>query len=181
MPGRGLITSSGAITVGQPPKAARLRLAYTTQDALAPALVARIVRSLAAKGVSVEPVPFPTLASLVQAAGPPARPDLDLVLLGWSSKLFDAYNLFDLFPCGSAFNVAHWCDPGYDALMRQTVRVLDDGARWRLEHQVLEKLAEAMPAVPVAQPSERVRLAPGVRGFSWSPIGFYELAGMTRS
>jgi cationic peptide transport system substrate-binding protein len=103
------------------------------------------------------------------------------VLLGWSSKLFDAYNVFDLFPCGSAFNVAHWCDPSYDALMGRTVRELDNGKRYLLERDVLAKLQDAAPAVPVAQPDERVMLAPDVRGFSWSPIGFYELAGMTRS
>ncbi|HSC51821.1 MAG TPA: hypothetical protein VLD16_16275, partial [Gaiellaceae bacterium] len=157
------------------------RLAYTTQDALAQTLVPQLTAKLARVGVTVEPVAFPTLAGLVRAAGPPARSDLGLVLLGWSSKLFDQYNIFDLFPCGSAFNVARWCDPGYDALMRKTVRELDDAPRWRLEHEVLAKLRNAVPAVAVAQPSERVTLAPGVTGFSWSPIGFYELLGMTRS
>jgi dipeptide transport system substrate-binding protein len=117
----------------------------------------------------------------VRAAGPPARSDIDAVLLGWSSKIFDQYNIFDLFPCGSAFNVAQWCDPSYDALMRKTVRELDDGARWRLERDVLAKLRTTTPAAPVAQPSESVTLAHGVTGFSWSPIGFYELMGMTRS
>jgi ABC-type transport system substrate-binding protein len=181
MPGRIAITSGNSLSLSTQAGPARMRLAYTTQDALAPVLVERIVSGLRAKGVTVEPVPFPTLAELVRAAGPPARDDLDLVLLGWSSKLFDAYNVFDLFPCGSAFNVAHWCDPSYDSLMQRTVRELADDPRWRLERDVLEKLRVAVPAVPVAQPSERVKLAPGVRGFSWSPIGFYELSGMTRS
>jgi hypothetical protein len=65
--------------------------------------------------------------------------------------------------------------------MRKTVRELDDGARWRLERDVLAKLRTTTPAAPVAQPSESVILAHGVTGFSWSPIGFYELMGMTRS
>jgi ABC-type transport system substrate-binding protein len=181
MPGRDVITSGvvTTITAGLVPQT--LRLGFTSQDAQARMLIPRIRAKLARSGVAVEPVRFSTLAALVRAAGPPARGDLDLVLLGWSSKLFDQYNIFDLFPCGSAFNVAQWCDPSYDALMRKTVRELDDDARWRLEREVLGKLRAAVPAVPVAQPSESVTLGQGVTGFSWSPIGFYELMGMTRS
>jgi ABC-type oligopeptide transport system substrate-binding subunit len=103
------------------------------------------------------------------------------VLLGWSSKIFDAYNLLDVFPCGSAFNVAGWCDPSYDALMRQAVRTLDDQARWRIERRLVEKLHEAVPAIPIYTANDHFSLAPGVHGFSWSPIGLYELMGMTRS
>ena len=102
-------------------------------------------------------------------------------MLGWSSKIFDAYNLLDLFPCGSAFNVARYCDPSYDALMRQAVRTPDDRARWEIERRLIRKLQAAALVVPLESPSEYVHLAPGVRGFSWSPIGFYELDGMTRS
>jgi ABC-type oligopeptide transport system substrate-binding subunit len=181
MPGHDVITAGHSVTLSTRPAPRSLRLAYTAQDALARKLVPQLTAKLATVGVTVEPVAFPTLAALVRAAGPPARRDLDLVLLGWSSKLFDQYNIFDLFPCGSAFNVARWCDPGYAALMRKTVRELDDDSRWRLEHEVLGKLRSAVPAVAVAQPSERVTLAPGVRGFGWSPIGFYELMGMRRS
>ena len=38
-----------------------------------------------------------------------------------------------------------------------------------------------MPAIPLYSPPEHVLLKHGVRGFRWSPIGFYELMGMTRS
>ncbi len=181
MPGREVITSGVVTTITTSLVPQTLRLGFTGQDAQARTLIPEIRTTLARSGVAVEPVRFSTLSALVHAAGPPARSDLDLVLLGWSSKLFDQYNIFDLFPCGSAFNVAQWCEPSYDALMRKTVRELDDGARWRLERDVLGKLRAAVPAVPVAQPSERVTLAPGVTGFSWSPMGFYELMGMTRS
>ena len=66
--------------------------------------------------------------------------------------------------------------------MRQAVRTLDDQRRWAIERKLLgDKLRPAVPVVPLGQPSEYVWIKPGVRGFSWSPIGFYELAGMTRS
>jgi len=153
-----------------------LTLSYTKEDALALQAVRMVTDDL--RGFRVARRPYRTLAELVRAA-PPA----DLVLLGWSSKIFDAYNIFDLFPCTSAFNVAHWCDHSYDALMRRAVRTLDDRARWRIEGQILAKLEEADPgpAVGLSHPSEYVWIKPGLRGFSWSPIGFYELAGMTRS
>ena len=108
-------------------------------------------------------------------------PGIDLVLLGWSSEFFDEYNILDLFPCASAFNIARWCDRRYDRLMGRAVRELDDEARYRIERELVEKLETAIPAVPLYSPTERVQLEPGVRGFRWSPIGFYELMGMTRS
>jgi dipeptide transport system substrate-binding protein len=103
------------------------------------------------------------------------------VLLGWSSKILDAYNLLDLFPCGSAFNVARWCDPSYDALMAKTVRRLDDRRRWRIERRIVEKLHKAVPAIPVYTATDHLSLRPGVHGLVWSPVGLYELMGMTRS
>jgi ABC-type transport system substrate-binding protein len=65
--------------------------------------------------------------------------------------------------------------------MRRAVRELDDEARWRIERQLVDKLHEAVPAIPVYTAVDHFTLAPGVHGFSWSPMGFYELSGMTRS
>ena len=153
----------------------RVTLAYTAQDALAPEALSSVSRELTSHGATVALRRYKTLAELAHA-------NTDLVLLGWSPKIFDAYNILDLFPCGSAFNVARWCEPSYDALMRRAVRTLDPAKRYAIESRLLgEKLLPALPAVPVGQPPEYVRLAPEVRGFSWSPIGFYELDGMTRS
>jgi ABC-type oligopeptide transport system substrate-binding subunit len=152
----------------------RLVLAYTKQDALATRGIREVTRRLRPFHAAVVPRSYTTLAELVRGGD-------DLVLLGWSSKIFDAYNILDLFPCTSAFNVARFCDHSYDALMRRAVRTLDDRARWRIERRILTKLDAAEPAVPLSQPVEYAWIKPGVRGFSWSPIGFYELAGMTRS
>jgi len=158
-----------------------LTLAYTEQDAQGAQLADRIRTRLGEDGVQVSLRPVPTLPELVRLAGPPAQPGIDLVLLGWSSEYFDAYNLLDLFPCGSAFNVARWCDPSYDRLMRRAVRTLDDRARWQLEQKLATMVEDAVPAVPLYSPNEHVLLRHGVVGFRWSPIGFYELEGMTRS
>jgi ABC-type oligopeptide transport system substrate-binding subunit len=173
MPGRDDVVSQGG-TVRRP-SSKQLSLAYTTEAPGAKSLAQGIVENLGKAGVKVEATPFPSLRTLLAAKG------FDLVLTGWSSKIFDEYNFFDLFTCGSAFNVVHWCDPSYDALMRRAVRMRDDTARRAIERQILMKLRRGAPAVATFQETEHVSLAPGVRGFSWSPIGFYELSGLTRS
>jgi ABC-type transport system substrate-binding protein len=61
------------------------------------------------------------------------------------------------------------------------VRTLDGQARWRIERQIVERLHEAVPAIPVYNASDYFSLRPGVHGFAWSPVGLYELMGMTRS
>jgi ABC-type oligopeptide transport system substrate-binding subunit len=167
MPGHEAVVSKNALVLRGRLRPLQLTLGYDPRDALANRSVAKIRANLAAANVSVDPK---------------VGTDADLVLSGWSPKIFDEYNILDLFPCGSAFNVAHWCDPSYDALMRRAVRTLDDQKRWAIERTLLgEKLRPAVPAVPLSNPPEYVWLKPGVRGFSWSPIGFYELSGMTRS
>ncbi|HSC51847.1 MAG TPA: ABC transporter substrate-binding protein, partial [Gaiellaceae bacterium] len=71
MPGRDVITAEHSVTIATRPTPQTLRLAYTTQDALAQTLVPQLTAKLARVGVTVEPVAFPTLAGLVRAAGPP--------------------------------------------------------------------------------------------------------------
>jgi oligopeptide transport system substrate-binding protein len=181
MPGAAMVVPRGITTTVFSPLPLRLTLAYTEQDVHAPRLAVNVRELMAQDGIEVTLRPVRTLRELLRLAGPPAQPGIDLVLLGWSSEFFDAYNTLDLFPCGSAFNVAQWCDRGYDRLMAQAVRTLDDEDRWRIERRLVTKLDRAVPAIPLAAPPEHVLLEPGVRGFRWSPIGFYELMGMTRS
>src|SRR4051794_10366994 len=119
MPGYHEVVPRSDVAIGIVPTRS-LTLAYTTQDALAREAIRRVRRIIR---TPIVPRPYSTVAEVV-------RGKADLVLLGWSSKIFDAYNIFDLFPCASAFNVAHWCDHDYDALMRRAVRTLDDQARW---------------------------------------------------
>jgi oligopeptide transport system substrate-binding protein len=181
MPGYSTIVPRGnrlLLSGGGP---ARLTLAYTERDARAPLLAHELRGALALEGVGLNLKAAPTLAALLRLAGPPAQPGIDLVLLGWSSEFFDEYNILDLFPCASAFNIARWCDRSYDRLMSRAVRELDDEARYRIERELVKKLEDAVPAIPLYSPKEHVLLNAGVRGFRWSPIEFYELMGMTRS
>jgi oligopeptide transport system substrate-binding protein len=181
MPGADAVLPEGVTTTIFSPLPLRLTLAYTEQDTRAPRLAVNLREKLAQDGIEVALKPVPTLGELLRLAGPPAQPGIDLVLLGWSAEFFDPYNILDLFPCGSAFNIAQWCDRGYDRLMARAVRTLDDEDRWGIERGLVTKLERNAPAIPLAAPDEHVLLVPGVSGFRWSPIGFYELMGMTRS
>jgi oligopeptide transport system substrate-binding protein len=184
MPGAAYVNSHRPVQLKSAAAPMRLTLAWAQDDFGASRVVARLRQNkpqLEASGIEVVFKPVAGLSELLALAGPPAKPGVDLVLLGWSSKVFDAYNLLDLFPCGSAFNIARWCDPGYDALMRRAVRTLDDQARWQIERRLVERLHEAVPAIPVYTASDHFSLRPGVHGLSWSPVGLYELMGMTRS
>jgi ABC-type transport system substrate-binding protein len=184
MPGASYVNSHRPVQLKSTPGPLRLTLAWARDDLGASRVAGRLRRSAAqldASSIHLALRPVASLNELLALAGPPARPEVDLVLLGWSSKVFDAYNLLDLFPCGSAFNIARWCDPGYDALMRRAVRSLDNRSRWRIERRIVEKLHQAVPAIPVYTASDHFSLRPGVHGLSWSPVGLYELMGMTRS
>ena len=184
IPGASIVNSHRPVNVPATTQPLRLTLAYTTEDAQAVRIAAALQRArsqLKLYNVELTMKAVPTLRDLVALAGPPAQPGIDLVLLGWSSEFFDAYNILDLFPCASAFNVARWCDRSYDRLMHRAVRTLDDSKRWQIERQLVEKLHQEVPATPLAWPADHFSLRPGVHGFSWSPIGIYELSGLTRS
>ena len=177
MPGQGVVNSHAPVDLKTSPGPLSLTLAWARQDVGGSRVAAALRRAdseLRSFGIRLTFRPVPTVTQL-------EAQQADLVLLGWSSKVFDPYNQLDQFTCGSAFNVADWCEPSYDAGMRQAVRTLDDDARWQLERKLIEQLHEGVPAIPVYIGGDSYSLRTGVRGFSWSPIGFYELRDMTRS
>ena len=165
------------VLLGSPPT---LTLAYTTEDPRARSLADEIRTRLSAYA-AIRLEPLGSLKELRAVAGPPPR--ADLVLLGWGGEFFDAYNFYDQFPCSSALNVAQWCDESFGRLMHRAVRTLDDRKRYELENRIEEKLTGlggAFPAAPVYNATAHVWLAPGVRGFAWSPVGFWDLRRVRR-
>jgi ABC-type oligopeptide transport system substrate-binding subunit len=177
MPGASVVNSHEPVVLQSAPQPLRLTLSWAEQDVGASKIAAVLRRQEArlrqfALFLTFHPVP---------TVGELGAQDADLILLGWGSKVFDPYNQLDQFTCGSAFNLARWCNPSYDAGMREAVRTLDDDQRWRIERKLVEKLHDGVPAVPLYFGGDSFSLAPGVHGFSWSPIGLYELMGMTRS
>ena len=118
MPGASVVNSHESVVLQSAPQPLRLTLSWAEQD-LGASKIAAILRRHAARLRQFELFlsfrPVPTVAEL-------EAQDADLILLGWSSKVFDPYNQLDQFTCGSAFNVARWCNPSYDAGMREAVR-----------------------------------------------------------
>jgi len=177
VPGAHVVNDVAPVVVEPVRGPLKLTLTWARQDLGGSRVAARLRandRQLRREGFDLEYRPVQTLSELLST-------EADLTLLGWSPKIFDAYNLLDVFPCGSAFNVARWCDPAFDAGMRKAVRTLDDHDRWQVERGLAQRVHRAAPAIPVYTGHDWYELRPGVTGFSWSPIGFYELAGMTRS
>jgi ABC-type oligopeptide transport system substrate-binding subunit len=178
MPGAAVVNSHAPVQLRSAPHPLSLRLAWARQD-VGGSRIAAVLRRESAElrrfGIRLAFHAVPTVSDLED------RPGADLILLGWSSKVFDPYNQLDQFTCGSAFNVAHWCEPSYDAGMRRAVRTLNDEQRWRIERKLVEQLHEGVPAIPVYVGGDTFSLSPGVHGISWSPMGFYELDGLTRS
>ena len=177
VPGAEQVNSRKPVVVEPVSGPLKLTLAWARQDLGGSRVAARLQANdaqLRREGIDLDYRPLQTLSELLSTSA-------DLTLLGWSPKIFDAYNLLDLFPCGSAFNVARWCEPSFDAGMRQAVRTLDDHDRWQIERRLVEQLHAAAPAIPVYTGTDWYSAKPGVSGFSWSPLGFYELMGMTRS
>ena len=184
VPGASYVNSHRPVQLQSQPGPLRLNLFWALDDLGASRVAAQLRRSasqLQQSRIHLVFHPVASVTELLALAGPPPRPGVDLVLLGWNSKIFDAYNILDVFSCGSAYNIARWCDPSYDALMAQAVRTLDDRQRWQVERRIVEKLHDAVPAIPVVTGSDHFSLRPGVHGFAWSPVGLYELMGMTRS
>jgi oligopeptide transport system substrate-binding protein len=177
VPGASEVNSRTPLTIEPLRRPVTLRLAWARQDLGGSRVAAHLRASddqLRSSGITLDYRPVQTLQQLLSTRA-------DLTLLGWSPKVFDPYNLLDVFPCGSAFNVARWCDPQYDAGMRQAVRTLDDHDRWQIERRLVDRVHAGAPAIAVYTGQEWYNAKPGVGGFSWSPIGFYELMGMTRS
>jgi len=177
MPGASVVNSHASVVLQSAPQPLHLALSWAEQDVGASKMAA-VLRRQAPRLRQFEL--FLTFRPVSTVAELEAQ-DADLILLGWSSKVFDPYNQLDQFTCGSAFNLARWCNRSYDAGMREAVRTLDDQERWQIERKLVEKLHDGAPAVPLYFGGDSFSLAPGVHGFSWSPIGLYELMGMTRS
>ena len=108
MPGAGIVNSHAPVQLQTAPGPLSLTLTWAEQDVGGSEIAAALRRAdaqLRRFGIRLAFHPVPTLAALEAQQGS------DLVVLGWSSKVFDPYNQLDQFTCGSAFNVARWCEP----------------------------------------------------------------------
>lgn len=153
----------------------QLSIAWVATDAYAPAQLKRLRADLRPLGIRLRSHRVATtdlLASRMRAGR------YDLALLGWGSEFLDAYNLHDLFTCTSNYNLARWCDPKLDSLMKRAVRTMGNNSRWRIERQVEARLMGArggFPAAPLFSDSVSAAAALGAEPPTVSPLGIADL------
>ncbi|MBY6186004.1 ABC transporter substrate-binding protein [Marinobacter hydrocarbonoclasticus] len=83
--------------------------------------------------------------------------EYDSVLIGWSADTYDPDNFFTpLLSCEALVfgsNRARWCNPEFDALMRQARQTSDPDARKALYGQLEQILRQELPLFPLAHAS----------------------------
>ena len=99
----------------------------------------------------------------------------DLIFMGWAGDNGDPDNfLTPNLSCAAAAsgeNQAGWCDPQFDALIRQARQSRDQQERAALYRQALAIFREQAPWIPLAHPKQFSVLRQGVKGFVLSPLG----------
>ncbi len=88
-------------------------------------------------------------AQFLQFLGPPPNKSVDAYRLGWIGDYADAMNFLDLWTCGSGNNNSNYCDPKYDALVKQARATQDDAKRFAIYGQLEDMLFGPNGAVPV--------------------------------
>ncbi|AYC34273.1 ABC transporter substrate-binding protein [Pseudomonas cavernae] len=108
----------------------------------------------------------------------------DLVFMGWVGDNGDPDNfLTPNLSCAAAKsgeNQAGWCNPQFDALIRQARQSREQGERAALYRQALEIFHEQAPWIPLAHPKLFILFSPEVEGLRMSPLGSNNFARVRR-
>jgi len=92
-------------------------------------------------------------AQFLEFIGPPADPSVDVNRYGWIGDFPDAINFLELWTCKGGNNHSGYCDPAYDALVKQAKNTADEAERFALYKQMEEMLFSeekgAFPVMPI--------------------------------
>lgn len=143
-------------------------------------LVSQSIQSdLSKVGVKVKLVPTP--GDVMQTPGVGVSPigeKVDLLLQGWGADYLDAQDYYQLFTCDNVdagINGSNYCDEEFDKLYNESLKVVDDDARFDIYKQLEAMLTGpegAMPAVPLYQPKDDTVVQSWVKGFNLEPSSF---------
>jgi peptide/nickel transport system substrate-binding protein len=104
--------------------------------------------------------------------------DFDAALLsrGYLIDLADPIGfLTSDYTCDGGYNIAHYCDPEVDAMVKEAATTEDSEARNAIYAQVAEKLQGDPASVFLVHESLVYGLRSDVQGFELSPLNFYVL------
>ena len=106
-----------------------------------------------------------------------------LSLYGWTGDNGDPDNFMNtLLSCTASRpggnNIARWCDPTFDALVKQAKAVSDQGRRKTLYDQAQEVFHEEVPWVPIAHSIFMAGTRAEVRDFVMDPLGYHQFEGV---
>ena len=101
--------------------------------------------------------------------------DHDSVLIGWSGDSPDPDNFFrPLLSCpavSSGNNRARWCEPYFDELVSQAIRISDKGERRQFYHEAQQLLNDQVPLLPIAHSLRYHASQPDIAGFKLQTYG----------
>ncbi|MEN5238297.1 MULTISPECIES: ABC transporter substrate-binding protein [Pseudomonas] len=106
----------------------------------------------------------------------------DIALIGWTGDNGDPDNwLGTLYNCDAigSNNYSLWCDPQYDALVKQAKQVTDREQRSALYQQAQQRLKQQVPITPVAHSTVNQPLSSNVNDFKVSPFGRNVFSGVS--
>ena len=105
----------------------------------------------------------------------------DAMLIGWSGDNGDPDNwLGTLYGCDAVDgnNYSKWCDPQYDALVKDAKRVTDQGQRGTLYKQAQQILMAQLPITPIAHSTVYQPMRKNVEDFRISPFALNAFYGV---
>jgi dipeptide transport system substrate-binding protein len=143
-------------------------------------LMAQLVQAdLAAVGVRAEIVTYEWTDYLQRSR----NGEHGMVTIGWISDNGDPDNILTpLLTCASAQNGenrARWCNPRFDALVREASRTTDIGRRTALYKEAQAIFADELPWIAIAYPPNVTILRAEVRGYAANPFGLHAFYGAT--
>lgn len=108
----------------------------------------------------------------------------DLTLSGWATDSNDPDSFFRPLPSCAAIhsqtNLAHWCDPKFDSVLRKALSSQQLAARIEAYDEAQSILAQELPILPLASSLRLQAYRYDIKGLVLSPFGNASFAGVYR-
>jgi oligopeptide transport system substrate-binding protein len=91
----------------------------------------------------------------------------------WIGEYPDPMTYLTIFTTGNGVNGTGFADPAYDALVAKAAEATSPGARLAALRDAEQYLMTQMPVAPIYWGSRTTLVAPSVRGWKNSPLGFH--------